>query len=246
MMEVFAEDNEGLYPRAGGPGSTWTYHGVLQRWDGGRGGMDEAFGIIRDPEGNITTPGEATITSSFYLLVKYYGVQPKQFVCKSDTGASEFKFKEYRTRARTLEEVFDFGDGQGFSGYLPMPGEVVSYAYHMPYSSYPGGPSLTIRDTSSPRSPVCADRNPFLDKNTYDLYSSPEIDDNSASHQGKGQNVLYRDGSVQFETSPNVGIGGDNIYTYGDDPNGTPPYGNGDGIPFSPTDAYLVGEQNFR
>jgi hypothetical protein len=87
-----------------------------------------------------------------------------------------------------------------------------------------------------------------MDKNAH----GPEVGDNSASHQGKGQNVLYRDGSVRFETEVTVGIAGDNIYTYatdpnlgGGDPNGTPPTGNGTGFPFGERDAYLVGEKNY-
>jgi len=65
----------------------------------------------------------------------------------------------------------------------------------------------------------------WLDKNSPD----PNLHDNSAAHQGKGQNVLYKDGSVTFEKSVTVGIGGNNIYTYGDpetgggDPNGHSP-----------------------
>lgn len=37
---------------------------------------------------------------------------------------------------------------------------------------------------------------------------------NSFSHQDTGQNVLFADGHVNFETLPTVGIDSDNIYTY--------------------------------
>ena len=79
-----------------------------------------------------------------------------------------------------------------------------------------------------------------------------DVDSNSAAHLSKGQNVLYKDGHVKFETKVTVGLGGDNIYTYGGDPalgggdpNGTPPVDNGDGFPVGYKDAYLVGEKNF-
>ncbi len=36
---------------------------------------------------------------------------------------------------------------------------------------------------------------------------------NSKNHEGDGQNVLFADGHVDWETSPLCGIGGDNIYT---------------------------------
>ena len=35
---------------------------------------------------------------------------------------------------------------------------------------------------------------------------------NSANHGGKGQNVLYMDGSVKFCTAPTAGVDRDNIY----------------------------------
>ncbi|MHC4474547.1 MAG: type II secretion system protein [Planctomycetota bacterium] len=258
-MIAFAKENDGMFARAGVPGTTWTVNGILHMWWGGRSGTeDEAFRIIRDASGNITYPGEATITSSIYLLIKHRMAKPKHFVCPGDEGAKAFDITKTRgwrflaPKPNALAKAFDFGaGGRGPSPYeqLPVPGEVCSYAYHMPYSDPGYGLSLVIRDVSHPRSPVCADRNPHLDKNVV----APEIHTNSMCHTGRGQNVLYKDGSVKFETSVTVGLGGDNIYTYGGDygtgggdPFGTPPAGSGDGAPVGPKDAYLVGEQNYQ
>jgi type II secretory pathway pseudopilin PulG len=249
-MIAFGKENEGAFPRPGGPGATWTTVGEIRSWHGGRRGTeDEAFFIIRDSQGNVTTPGQATITSSFYLLVRHRMLRPEHFVCRGDAGASVFDISLYRNPfRRTHEQVWDFGNVDPY-GNLPYPGEVCSYAYHMPYSDGPFGPSLAITDLSHPRSPVCADRNPHLDKNA----AGPGIHSNSVCHGGRGQNVLYKDGSVKFETSVTVGLAGDNIYTYGQDtedggadPNGIPPAANGDGAPMGFKDAYLVGEQNYQ
>jgi prepilin-type N-terminal cleavage/methylation domain-containing protein len=43
-------------------------------------------------------------------------------------------------------------------------------------------------------------------------YSDPTGMYNSASHQREGQNVLFNDGSVKFESKANVGIDNDNIW----------------------------------
>jgi type II secretory pathway pseudopilin PulG len=87
-MTAFASDNAGRYPRAGGHGSTWTDVGIIQDWIGGRTGTeDEAFGIHRDQNGEIVTPGRATIASSFYLLVKYSMATPRQFLYSRSTTA---------------------------------------------------------------------------------------------------------------------------------------------------------------
>jgi type II secretory pathway pseudopilin PulG len=250
-MIAFAAGNGGVFPRAGGPGATWTPYGTIHSWYGRPNfSEDEAFDIIRDASGEITVPGEATITSSFYLLIKHAMAKPKRFVCPGDKGAQAFditKTREWRTQlvrqGRGLEDVFDFGTRYG--GVFP--GVHCSYAYHMPYRAGPFVPSFAILDWSHPRSPVAADRNPHLDENAV----APEIHSNSMCHGGRGQNVLYKDGSVRFETGVTVGLGGDNIYTYGEaepssgDPNGTPPAGDGDGAPMGLTDAYLVGEQNY-
>jgi hypothetical protein len=188
-------------------------------------------------------PGWATITSSWYLLIKYAGATPKSFVCKADKGARAFKLSathEYRrfvVKGVGLKDIFDFGNNYG--GFLP--GMRSSYAYHMPYTDQ-GGISLAITDMFGPRSPVAADRNPHLDKNAVE----PELTSNSVSHGGRGQNVLYKDGRVKFQRTVTVGIAGDNIYTYGGGPEGTPPAANGHGAPATRTDAYLVGEQNYR
>jgi hypothetical protein len=245
----YVSDNDGDFPRAGGPWAVWTASGKIIYWDGGLSGTeDEAFGIGRDPEGEVVIPGKATVTSSFYLLVKYEMVTPKLFVCKGDAETMEFKMSYFPLALiNDMNDAWDFGDGS--FPYRIYPGQFVSYTYHLPYSrSAADRTSFGITDISSPASPVCADRNPFLDKNAH----GPEVGDNSASHQGKGQNVLYRDGSVRFETEVTVGIAGDNIYTYatdpnlgGGDPNGTPPIGNGTGFPFGERDAYLVGEKNY-
>ncbi|MHC4153486.1 MAG: type II secretion system protein [Planctomycetota bacterium] len=264
-MLVYASYCDNDYPRAGGPGSTWTDVGIIQEWIGGRSGTeDEAFGTVRETgimstaPGDVLTPGQATVTSSFYLLVKHAKVSPKQFVCKGDTGTSVWRFTDYDSAVRIdmdMTRAWDFGDGSRMGGrhgpQLPYPGEVVSYTYQFPYSTG-GVETFVLVDMSNPGSPVCADRNPYTDKN------APEPPDdiseyNSASHYNKGQNVMYKDGHVKFEARANVGISDDNIYTYRvtdteDAAVGMAPDGDGDPAAFSldESDALLVSERNGR
>ena len=261
-ITVFANENDARFPQAGGPGATWSPEGIILDWIGGRSGTeDEAFGIIRDPyTGEVINSGRATITSSFYLLVKYSMVTPKQVVCKGDVGALEFKISYYRYGMfidYDMSRAWDFGAGEKFrSGpQLPYPGEMVSYSYHMPYCQPDYIESFVITDMSPSASPVCADRNPYLDKNAPPPPGDPNgvRSYNSASHLSTGQNVLYKDGHVRFETSPIVGLAGDNIYTYRtsseEDPSlGAGPAEDGDpaAFPLDFTDALLLGERNGR
>jgi len=245
-MVVYSADNNDEYPRAGPSGMGWSTAGVIndsKTWD--------------DPNPVTAFKYGGTITSCFYLLIKYADVTPKQFLCKGDDGVEEFKLsKAGRTRPTitNIRQLWDFTNGRAEF----WPGEFCSYSYHMPFqvenprSGTPGEPETInygITSMSDPSSPVCADRNPHLDKNI--LYQQPGVGDNSAAHQGKGQNVLYKDGHAKFEKNVTCGINGDNIYTYGGDPDfgggdgaGTAPVSNGDGGPLGEKDAYLVLEYN--
>jgi len=248
-LVVYSSDNNDEYPRAGPSGMSWSTAGVIndgQTWD--------------DPDPGTAFKFGGTITSCFYLLIKYADVTTRQFLCKGDDDVEEFKLsKAGRTKATNIRQLWDFANGR--AGIWP--GEFCSYSYHMPFHvdnprSGEGGEPDTINfgitGMSDPSSPVCADRNPHLDKNI--LYLQPEVGDNSATHQGKGQNVLYKDAHVKFEKGVGCGINGDNIYTYDDNtdpehldagagnPDGQPPQGNGDGGPLGEKDAYLVLEYN--
>jgi prepilin-type processing-associated H-X9-DG protein len=44
-------------------------------------------------------------------------------------------------------------------------------------------------------------------------YTDPDLVFNAFPHQREGQNVLYNDGHVKFETTANVGVDNDNIWT---------------------------------
>jgi len=248
-MNIYAQENEDTWPRAGGPGSTWATTGYLPRWF--MPDWQMAFGAR-------SGPGQATVTSSLYLLVKYYGIKTEQFVCKGD-GARVFKIAETRAAEMgyQLEDVWDFCGKDRVAGYVP--GECVSYAYNMPYeapnphreSGQPATTSFVILDQFNPGTAVAADRNPHLDVKG-DSMAPLDVDQDSFAHQEKGQNVMFKDASVRFyKNTVTVGIGGDNIYTWGTvnpeggDEAGTAPTGNGDNSgPGGQEDAYLVSERN--
>jgi prepilin-type N-terminal cleavage/methylation domain-containing protein len=232
-MALYSQDEDGDFPVAGGPGATWQTSGhlntigVLLGWS-----EEKTFGSV------ALGLNKATITSCFYLLVRNGIATPKQFVCRGD-GATVFRLSLFNVAPDSIFITWDFGDGAQV-----WPGECVSYSYQMPFSIPDPRPgreeemtNFAIKERSLEDSPVCGDRNPFLDKNLID--TSPGLEDNCYAHEGKGQNVLYKDMHVYFEQDPLVGIGGDNIWTYFDQP---PGFVGDDGPPESPRDAYLVNE----
>jgi prepilin-type N-terminal cleavage/methylation domain-containing protein len=204
-MLIYSNDYDDEFPRAGGRNSQWS--SSLPNWMADN--RYAAYGLGTNGSG-----GQATITSSFYLLVKYAEVTPKSFICKGDSGTTEFKPTEYAAGDRDLIDLWDFG---------PESSNHCSYSYHMPYGLY----SLTT--SSEPGMAVAADRNPWIDSpaaeakdaallSSYDPLGGREMVNvgNAIAHQEDGQNVLFMDSHVTFEKQPFCAINDDNIYTFWD------------------------------
>ncbi len=219
-MLLYANDNEEDYPISGVKPSIWSSSEAIPSWF--NEDQDVAFGSA--------TATDATVSSCFYLLLKYYDLSAKQFVCKGD-GAKAFTTDAPNAEGDVgsltdfeLEDAWDFG-----SSTDGVPGDYISYSYQIPFSA----PALADRSypiyaTSSPGAPVCADRNPWLDMNAKSRLEDDELDDPewtsenkyedtdkkevAAAHQFEGQNVLFNDIHVSFEKRPNCGVQNDNIY----------------------------------
>jgi len=196
-MLIYANDYNDEFPRAGGPGATLARQIKFDAMLPG-----EAYS-------SKNGTGSATISSSLYLLVKYTDVTPKSFICqKSNTGGDKV-VSEYKPPKKTdLIALWDFGS---------EPWKHNSYAYHMPYSSYP------LTTSSEPGLAVAADRNPWLPsvgwKTKNFMKFNPDGDKkiknygNTPCHKDEGQNVLFLDCHVDFEPISFCGINNDNIYT---------------------------------
>jgi prepilin-type N-terminal cleavage/methylation domain-containing protein len=215
-MLIYANDYDDELPRAGGPTSTWAVR--IPNWLAGD--RYDAYGVSRTDNSG----GTASITSCFYLLVKYAEVTPKSFLCKGDSGVSEFKPANYQQGQRDLITLWDFGEN---------PWNHCSYSYHMPFGLY------ALTTSSEPGMAVAADRNPWQPSPSAaakTMAGPPPFDPdggkeavqvgNAIQHQEDAQNVLFLDISVRQEKASFCGINDDNIYTYwdgGDVRRGTPP-----------------------
>ena len=203
-MLMYSNDYDNEFPRAGGKNSVWSNHTPNWRADS----RFVAYSLNADGTG-----GRATISSSFYLLVKYSEVTPKAFVCNKDFGTTEFMPAKYGIDDNKLIDLWDFG---------PNPPKHCSYSYHMPYGPY------ALTSSYLPGMAVAAGRNPWQDSpftKAKDFHMfNPDGDreainaGNCISHQGDGQNVLFMDAHASFEKECFCGINDDNIYTYWDGP----------------------------
>jgi len=209
-MLIYSNDYDDEFPRAGGRGTEW---GSSVDWDAAT--RFAAYGLGADGTG-----GKATISSSFYLLVKYADVTPKSFVCKADSGTTEFNLADYPdAQISELIQAWDFGGGSGeYAARYHC-----SYAYHQPYGVY------ALTSSSEPGMAVAADRNPWIkspgaEAKDFALFK-PDIKPwngtsdeakygNAVAHQEDGQQVLFMDSHVDFEKRSYCAVEDDNIYTF--------------------------------
>ena len=212
-MLIYSNDYDDELPRSGGRNSKWNT--TIPAWNAAN--RFAAYGLAADGSG-----GTGSISSCFYLLVKYAEVTPKSFICKGDAGTTEFKPSDYNAGDKDLIDLWDFG---------PEPKKHCSYAYHQPFGLY------ALTTASEPGLAVAADRNPWTKSPAGDAKPFPGLYSptggreavkagNALPHQEDGQNVLFLDNHVSFERQPFCGINDDNIYTFwngGDIRVGAPP-----------------------
>jgi prepilin-type N-terminal cleavage/methylation domain-containing protein len=203
-MLIYANDYDNELPRSGGKNAEW---GPLPNW--AAPDRYSAYGATG------TAVGKGTITSCFYLLVKYAEVTPKSFVCKGDTGTNEWQLSD-ETNVLTGFEMIDAWD----FGLTPV--DNCSYSYHLPFGQY------ALTTSSEPGLAVASERNPWItspagapgvfadfrpDVAPYNGTTETALKGNAISHQGDGQNVLFLDSHVEFAKRAFCSLEDDNIFT---------------------------------
>jgi hypothetical protein len=217
-MFIYADNYGGALPRAGGPSTIW---GGTPNWIASD--RRAAFGLASDYTG-----GGASISSCFYLLVKYLQLSPRVFVCGGDKGTVAFRpaVRADGSLAFEFADVWDFGP-------LTEAVKHCSYTYHIPFGSFG---LTTSRD---PNLAVAADRSPWIispaaNPSIWQNFKPDIVGGggvrlatgdqarigNSISHRKDGQNVLFLDGRVRFEKRAYCGAEKDNIYSVSRDVTG--------------------------
>jgi prepilin-type N-terminal cleavage/methylation domain-containing protein/prepilin-type processing-associated H-X9-DG protein len=210
-IQMYANDNKGNFPRTHfNPGSNTVT------------ANHSAYN-----SSNPFTANENNVTSSFFLVMKTQDLTSEVFVCPS-SSAERATFSAAGIGGATGVQNYS-----NFRDVSPI-ADVLSYSYIVPF------PSLTARNagfklnfTLSSDFAISADINPGLQPNTgtqQDNVNPPggtnatrsEMQKaNSNNHNGDGQNVLYADGHVEFQSTPFAGMiininnatYRDNIYT---------------------------------
>lgn len=193
---------------------------------------------------------------NLFLAVRLKHIQPGLLVCPNTEDKPAATASEGQTHYD-----FDVDVAGTYESKL-------SYSYHLQFTDRDDGtPGYPLTNSSDTRMAVLADRNPFViyrdaDGNTNRLsgggFEAVDVSIptgvlasgvNSPNHDGRGQNVAFRDGRVKWTEAPTVGpdarmISGqdhsDNIYTVWDDDDHTDGTIAGDSMPEHELDCFLV------
>jgi len=192
----YAVDNKGQYPRIYSDGGGRPFYFVLESTPAPRGWP-------YDPN---------DVTAGIYLMVRYRMLTLDVFLCPSSTQKRDVVV-DGSVEIPPLERN-NFSDQKPYSWS-------VSYCFANPYPVFANVDfPETTKFRHSPSAPaenaIAADRNDGIDRWKNLNPNAPKSDMemmNSRNHGGKGQNVLFNDGSVRWCDNPFVGYNRDHIYT---------------------------------
>jgi prepilin-type processing-associated H-X9-DG protein len=139
------------------------------------------------------------VTAAFYLLLRTEDITSEVFICPSTTD---------------VKWDFQGKDSQKFSNFPNK--SHLSYSFANPYFR---ATEDVLTTSINAEYAIAGDMNPGGDELMKIEAPQPgeKSAGNSRNHGGEGQNVLYGDGHVEWQTNPFVGLNRDNIYTPGEE-----------------------------
>jgi prepilin-type processing-associated H-X9-DG protein len=131
-------------------------------------------------------------------------VSPKSFICKADPGSPQ------------AMQIAD-SSGRFYQDFAPaftVPGgpPVASYGFAYPWAKQGTTPTFNVagywHNTADSSIPIASDAG----SGTRSASAPSAKLGNSLNHNGEGQNVAFADAHVEFQKTPLVGQGGENIF----------------------------------
>jgi prepilin-type processing-associated H-X9-DG protein len=188
-MMLYANDHKGAYPR-----------------------VIFVAGADPKPVWGTAAPDPNDVTATMFLLLRTQDLTADAFVCPS----TDLEKDNFGGGPNTAINRMNFSDVR----------KNLSYSIHNPYTKdgvVPADDKTYWTTSMSAPFPLAADINPGT-AGERDNVHKPTVTSsaremqfaNSNNHDKDGQNILYNDGHVAWESNPFVGIDRDNIYTTGD------------------------------
>jgi len=197
---LYSNDNRGAYPRtvAGSAAATDTC-----TWgtglNGGLGHPDPFSGPLAQ------RPTNNDVTAALFLLLRTQDITSEVFTCPSSNAE---------------KDTYGGGTNAPINRSNFTSSKNLSYSYENPYPGTSAiGAGFKLNNAIGAEFAVAADMNPGTTNgdNVGSPSSTSSAKDmklaNTNNHDKDGQNILYGDGHVAWESNPFVGVNRDNIYT---------------------------------
>jgi prepilin-type processing-associated H-X9-DG protein len=198
---LYQNDNNQSYPRTimGDPSKDKPTWGTPYKDDATLGSGDA------NPFDGKYKPAADDVTAAFFLLLRQEMLTPAVFTCPE----SGIKPWDFGGGANTAQNWTNWSSNRGIAKHL-------SYSYQNPYPTNDAIAAGWQFKNPDATFAVASDMNPGGDAVTKVKIDSPADQmkaANSLNHGGEGQNVLFGDGHVEWETTPFCGTQHDNIFT---------------------------------
>ncbi len=222
---LYSNDNRGAYPRTVANPAAAT---DTSTWGTGSQGADPFSGApIAGPGAAANRPTNNDVTAALYLLLRTQDITSEVFTCPSSNAE---------------KDTYGGGTNAPINHSNFTSSKNLSYSYQNPYpgtSAIGGG--FKLNNAIGAEFAVAADMNPGTTNgdNVNSPTSTSSAKDmklaNTNNHDKDGQNILYGDGHVAWESNPFIGVNRDNIYTTADGKIAASPVDGNDSI-LLPTD----------
>jgi prepilin-type N-terminal cleavage/methylation domain-containing protein/prepilin-type processing-associated H-X9-DG protein len=209
---LYSNDNKGAFPRtvANTPPSAANTAETCT-WGTNIGGTDPYLGApSAGSPGNPSYTGRPVnndVTAALFMLLRTQDITSEVFTCPSSNAE---------------KDLYGGGTNAPINRTNFTSSKNLSYSYQNPYPGTQAiGAGFKFNNTLGAEFAICADINPgsapFGSDDVDDPTSTSSAKDmklaNSNNHDKDGQNILYGDGHVAWESNPFVGVNRDNIYT---------------------------------
>jgi len=210
--QIYAVDNKGQYPRVRySPGNTAFF-----------------FMMFPEPQPFALNAQHNDVTAGIYLLVRAKLLTLEVFLCPSSTQKLDDEDPRSILAHSNFSDRKPYGWSLSYSFAMQYQGNGTKSPYETQYRHAPNAPAGNA---------VAADRNDGENRVQTFNPNAPASDMqkmNSKNHRGKGQNVVFNDGSGRWCDNPFVGCNRDNIYTRSVDTN------NNNVVPYDRYDTILL------
>ena len=201
---LYSNDNRGAYPRTVTKVTApiKSQANMAATWGSKTDGSDPFIGAA-----GSARPGDNDVTAAMFLLLRTQDITSEVFTCPSSNSE---------------KDLFGGGTNAPINRTNFTNSRNLSYSYQHPYPGTDAiGAGFKLNNSIGAEFAVASDMNPGTTPAGQDQVTIPTSTSsakdmrlaNSNNHDKDGQNILYGDGHVAWESNPYVGVNRDNIYT---------------------------------